>query len=84
MNCKFCESYESWHNIHEFDNQRVPKEERVKHEYAVALVIHSWCPKYRTKKRAGRTVDYRNMGLGFKLNYCPECGRKLKDKKMNL
>lgn len=78
MPCKFCESLQDWSQIHEFDNQKLSKEERTKHEYTVALVIHSWKPKYRTKRRAGRTVDYRNQGLGYKLNYCPECGRKIR------
>ena len=78
MSCKFCEAYESWHNIHEFDNQNRPKDERVKHEYTVALVIHSWCPKYKTKRQAGCITNYRNQGLGYKLNYCPECGKKLR------
>ena len=78
MPCKFCESYEMWKHIHEFDNLKLPKEERSKHEYTVALVIHSWKPKHRTKRQAGRTVDYRNQGLGYKLNYCPECGRKIR------
>ena len=76
--CKFCESLESWQKIHKFDNDRVPKGEKTKHEYRVALLIHSWCPKYKTKRQASRTTDYRNQGLGYKLNYCPECGRKLK------
>ena len=78
MSCKFCESLQDWSQIHEFNNRDIPKEEETKHEYTVALVIHSWCPKYKTKRQAGRTVDYRNQGLGYKLNYCPECGRKLK------
>ena len=79
--CKFCEAYESWHNIHEFDNQKRPKDERTKYEYNVALVIRSWIPKYKSKNRAGRMVDYRNKGIGFKLNYCPECGKRLKGAK---
>ena len=76
--CKFCESLESWQNIHEFHNQDITKDEKMKHEYTVALLIHTWCPKYKTKRQASRLTDYRNKGLGYKLNYCPECGRKLK------
>ena len=78
MPCKFCESLQDWSQIHEFDNLKLPKEEETKHEYTVALVIHSWCPKYKTKRQAGRTADYRNQGLGYELNYCPECGRKIR------
>jgi len=77
MPCKFCESYESWRRIHDFDNLKLPKEERSKHEYTVALVIRSWIPKVRTKRHAGRTVDYRNQGIGYNLNFCPECGKRL-------
>ena len=45
-------------------------------EYTVAIVIHSWYQK-RGKKSASRTVDFRNKGLGYKLNFCPECGKEL-------
>lgn len=76
--CKFCESYQSWKNIHKDSNRRYPKDEKMRHEYSVALLIHSWDPKYSSKRHAGRTTDYRNKGMGYKLNYCPECGRKLK------
>lgn len=78
MSCKFCESLQDWSQIHEFDNLQLPKDEETKHEYTVALVIHSWKPKYKTKRQAGRKTDYRNQGLGYKLNFCPECGRKLR------
>ena len=44
-------------------------------EWTVALVRRSWVPG--NKRHAGRTTDYRNRGIGYKLNYCPECGRKL-------
>lgn len=81
MTCKFCESYESWHNIHESYNQKRPKEERSKYEYTAALIIRSWIPKVRTKRHAGRTIDCRNQGIGYELNYCPECGKRLKGEK---
>lgn len=45
-------------------------------EYTVAIVKRSWYQK-KGKKSASRTIEYRNKGLGYKLNYCPECGRKL-------
>ena len=74
--CKFCESLEIWQNTHKFTNDRI--QNKTKQEYTVALLIHTWCPKYKTKRQASRTTDYRNKGLGYKLNYCPERGRKLK------
>ena len=76
--CKFCESLQGWFDLYADSNLYVPKDEEVKHTYTVALLIHSWCPKYKTKRQASRLTDYRNKGLGYKLNYCPECGRKLK------
>lgn len=42
------------------------------------IALSHMCSKYKTKRQAGRTVDYRNQGLGYKLNYCPECGRKIR------
>lgn len=53
---------------------------RVKCEYNVALVIRTWDPE-RGKAHAGRTTDYRHRGIGFKLNFCPECGAELKRKR---
>lgn len=51
-----------------------------RHEYTVALVDRHWT-RERGKRNAVRGVDFRWRGLGFKLNYCPECGRKLKGAK---
>lgn len=48
-----------------------------KAEYRTAIVIRSWYEK-KGKKSASRTVDYGGNGIGFALNYCPECGRELK------
>lgn len=42
--------------------------------FTVALVDHLVCGNGRL---AGRTTDY-NGGDGYKLNFCPECGRRLK------
>ena len=79
--CKFCESLENWQDIHKFDNAHAPKDEKKKHEYRVALLIYSWCPKHKTKRQASRLADYRSKGLGYKLNYCPECGRRMRCEK---
>ena len=77
--CKFCEAFGKWKQIEEFDKEhpefRMTKE-RIYREYNVALVIRSWAKG--KKATAGRTTDYRHMGIGFKLNYCPECGKKVK------
>ena len=73
--CKFCESLESHKKFTKFWLER--EKDPFKSEYTVALVIKSWVPSIG-KKSAGRTTDYRNQGLGYKLNFCPECGRKIK------
>ena len=74
--CKFCESLESHKKCENFWLER--EKEPFKYEYTAALVIKQWLPSIG-KKSAGRTTDYRNQGLGYKLNFCPECGRKIKD-----
>ena len=76
--CKFCGALMSWKQIDEFYKVTVPDPELGKYccEYTAALVIRHWYSK-KGKRSAGRTTDYRHMGLGFKLNYCPECGRRL-------
>ena len=77
--CKFCERLGSLKQVYQFLNKHDKKqgEEKIKHEYTVALVTHSWLPS-KGKKRASRSTDYRNQGLGYKLNFCPECGRNLR------
>lgn len=73
--CKFCENLESYKRL---NGNREPDPElgRYKSEYGAALVIRNWYEK-QGKKSAGRSTDYRYRGIGYKLNYCPECGRKL-------
>ena len=66
--CVFCENLEAEKWIH--------NDPRLKQAYNVALVIHQWRADM-PKSTAGRTTDYRNKGLGYKLKYCPECGKKL-------
>lgn len=75
--CKFCESLKDHKEIENFwlEEGAEPSE----YEYTVALVIRSWKPRYG-KKKAGRTTDYRYQGIGYKLYYCPECGRKIRGK----
>ena len=76
VECKFCASLESRKKCENFWLER--EKEPFKYEYTVALVIRSWKPSIRSKRDACRTTDYRNQGIGYKLNFCPECGRKLK------
>lgn len=79
IDCKFCRRME----LEKFCKRIINKERkqegesRLCYEMSVALVCLSWTKK-KGKKQAGRTTDYRHMGLGYKLNYCPECGRYLR------
>ena len=45
-------------------------------EYSVAIVKRSYYQKMG-KRKSGRSVEFRYRGLGFDLNYCPECGKYL-------
>lgn len=77
IKCKFCSNLNEYKERRNWYGYNDPELGRWKQQYTVALVIHSWYEK-RGKKSASRTTDYRNKGLGYKLNYCPECGTKLK------
>ena len=77
IGCAFCDALamHKWANsILQCDHGA---DDQVLHAYSTALIIHSWL-KSMGKASASRLVDYRHKGLGFKLNYCPECGRQMK------
>ena len=78
MSCRFCEAHERNKRVVDFKNSH--KEyydgEEWYQELTVALVVHDWT-KRQGKRTAARTTDYRYRGLGYKLNYCPECGKNL-------
>ena len=80
--CMFCEVMKIKHGVVDFMREKQSPEELKKYgeyktEYAVAIITRSWYSK-SGKKHATRTTDYMYTGLGYKLNYCPECGRELK------
>lgn len=80
--CMFCEVMKIKHGVADFMREKQSPEELGKYgeyktEYAVAIITRSWYSK-SGKKHATRTTDYMYTGLGYKLNYCPECGRELK------
>lgn len=83
--CVFCERLSEIKEVHKIA-QSWDTEERLAtlgkylQELTVAIVDRTWYQK-RGKKSASRTTHYRNQGIGFKLNYCPECGRKLVNKR---
>ncbi len=68
--CVFCESYKIIKEIYEEH-----KNPNISYVYKVALLIHTKKKGFRAYR--GRTTDYNTRGIGYKLNYCPECGRKL-------
>ncbi len=71
--CSFCEmlDFEKKWNA---DHNRIEKDpdERLRYEYFAALDVRSW-KRSKTKKDAVSTKL-----TGYKLNYCPECGRALR------
>lgn len=80
--CKFCEAMKANRQIEEISRSWMTDSERKQYgkytvEYTVAIVKRSWYTKMG-KSNSGRNTEYRYRGLGFKLNFCPECGRKLK------
>lgn len=81
--CKFCEALERNKRANGIINYNQDPEERKSlgkymTAYTVALVVHNWY-KEHGKRTAGRSTDYRCRGLGYSLNYCPECGRKVQE-----
>lgn len=79
--CEFCETIEAKKKVHKIaqswsTDDELRKFGKYMQELTVAIVDHTWYKK-RGKKSATRIVSYRNQGLGFKLNYCPECGKEL-------
>ena len=73
--CAFCESLETKKEIHQQINKNREGPKYLT-EYSVALVERSWY-KGMSKRNSGRTTDYRYRGCGYKLNFCPECGKKV-------
>ena len=67
--CVFCASLE--------DHKEIDRSFKVDVVYKVALVRHS--KKLEKKGYFGRSTDYNVKGIGFKLKYCPECGRKINE-----
>ena len=79
--CKFCESLENHKKIENFWLEE--GNEPSKYEYSVLIQMRCWKPKYG-KKDSSWDIDYGNRkfgfhGLGYKLNYCPECGKDLRN-----
>lgn len=81
MTCKFCEAMQTNRQVEEISRSWSTEDElkqygRYMVDYSVAIVKRSWYRK-KGKRSASRTTEYRYRGLGFALNYCPECGKKV-------
>lgn len=74
--CEFCRVMEENRNFDRIAKQHFPDSS---FRYTVAIVQRTFI-KGR-KGSQGRTTDYRYRGIGYKLNYCPECGVKIGGKK---
>lgn len=79
--CIFCEEYRSHKAVNDFkrNHPEYYDDGYLLYEIKVAMVTRTWRPGY--KRQASRVTDYRYRGCGYALNFCPECGRELKDKK---
>ena len=70
--CKFCETMESHRKVDAILKEHDPDME---HRYSVAIVTRIF---FKGRKGCqGASTDYRHLGCGYELNFCPECGRKL-------
>ena len=79
--CAFCERVKAKYEYVAEENAK-NKSSKIKHkkrhcECTVALITHYWA--HGNKRNASRITDYRHMGKGYALNFCPVCGRKLKE-----
>lgn len=75
--CKFCEALNSYKRSNKITNREIdPEFGRWMQELTVAIVSRTWYEK-RAKRHASRSVGFRRQGIGWTLNYCPECGRRL-------
>ena len=77
--CDFCRHLENRKFFVKYYNKTLKEngEPVIRCEMSVALVRRTW-HKGVNKKCAGIDTDYRYRGIGYKLNYCPECGKYLR------
>ena len=84
--CKFCEAMKTNRQIEHINKSWATEAELEQYgeymtEYTVAIVKRSWHAK-AGKRNSARSVEYRYRGLGFKLNFCPECGADMREQKL--
>lgn len=72
--CKFCEAMKTNRQVEEITRSwTTERYGKYMVEYTVAIVKRSYYQK-TGKKKSGRSLEFRHKGLGFELNFCPECG----------
>lgn len=70
--CKFCEAMQMHRRVDAILKKQDPD---VEHRYSVAIVSRTF---FKGRKGSqGSSTDYRYRGCGYKLNFCPECGRAI-------
>lgn len=70
--CRFCEAMGAKRRADAIWKKREPA---IEWRYSVAIVARTFVKGHRGSR--GRDTDYAYRGCGYKLNFCPECGRKL-------
>lgn len=71
--CEFCNAMA----IHrKFDEEAQKKAPHLYSRCSVAIVQRVFTKGCREAR--GSSTDYKYRGCGYALNYCPECGRKMK------
>ena len=72
MSCDFCKYLA---DMQSFDRIREHGNPRLHHDYHVLILQRAW-NDYTGTHHAG-TMVHRPKAVGFEINYCPECGRKI-------
>lgn len=67
--CKFCKSFA----FHVDMRKRSGRETGIQTEFSAALVSDFFVGQ----RYHSASTSYRDCGLGWELNFCPECGQKL-------
>lgn len=82
MGCKFCESFTEIREAKErsYEHPNLYADGRMHYEINAAMVVSVWSDRIE-KRYAARSTYYRRFGVGYKLNYCPECGKRLQSAK---
>ena len=75
--CPFCEELKSKRNIAKFKNAHPwYYGGKFKEEYSTAILTRKW-QKDTPKRDSQRIIDCGQRECGYKLNFCPTCGKKV-------